>query len=331
MRLSLFLLGLCPALLGCEGEAAPARQPPATLDNPVKETDLTRVRLTPEAERRIGIETSTVERRQLPRLRTVGGEVILRPGADVMITAPRAGTVLPPADGHIPVTGRKVLAGDELARFVALPAESDLLGGRQDVVIAEARLSTAKRRHERASELFKLQAVTAQELEDTEAEVLAAQAVLRSAEARLSTVANTAGDTSAMPLALNAPIDAIVTGIHVATGQRVSEGVKLMSLEGIDPIWVRVPVYAGDLRDIDPAAGAQIQGMGDPPGTGGRRAGMVTGPPSANADAATVDLYFQAPNRDGAFRAGQRVGVVLRLRQGETGLVVPWSAVVRDV
>jgi hypothetical protein len=111
----------------------------------------------------------------------------------------------------------------------------------------------------------------------------------------------------------------------------VSEGVKLLSLEGLDPIWVRVPVYAGDLRDIEASAGAQVQGVGDPPGSPGRPARMVTGPPSADAAAATVDLFFQATNRDGGLRAGQRVGVVLRLRERELGEVVPWSAVVRDM
>ncbi|TFG50510.1 MAG: efflux RND transporter periplasmic adaptor subunit, partial [Gemmatimonadales bacterium] len=225
----------------------------------------------------------------------------------------------------------KVAAGDEVARFVALPGEADLLGARQDIVIAEARLENAQRRFERAQDLYKVQAATAQEFEDAQAEMRSAEAVLRSAEARVSTVEGEAGDTSAMRLALTSPIDAVVTGIHVAVGQRVSEGVPLISLEGVDPIWVRVPLYAGDLRGIDAAVGAQIQSVGDPPGTGGRRARRVTGPPSATPTAATVDLYFQVANQDGWLRAGERVGVVLRLKEGLSGLVVPWSAVVRDL
>jgi multidrug efflux pump subunit AcrA (membrane-fusion protein) len=57
----------------------------------------------------------------------------------------------------------------------------------------------------------------------------------------------------------------------------------------------------------------------------------VEAPPSANAAAATVDLFYELPNSDGALRPGQRLGVALPLRAEEESLVVPWSAVLHDI
>ena len=58
----------------------------------------------------------------------------------------------------------------------------------------------------------------------------------------------------------------------------------------------------------------------------------VDAPPSANAVAGTVDLYFALDNRDRAYRVGQRVSVALPLAGGRSeGLSVPTSAILRDI
>ena len=58
----------------------------------------------------------------------------------------------------------------------------------------------------------------------------------------------------------------------------------------------------------------------------------VTGPPAANASAATVDLFFDLPGDARlATRPGERLAVRLPLKSVERALVVPQSAVVYDV
>jgi hypothetical protein len=62
----------------------------------------------------------------------------------------------------------------------------------------------------------------------------------------------------------------------------------------------------------------------------------VTAPPSADPDAATVDLYYEI--RDGresgniaaSLRPLERVAVALPLRSEKESLVVPWAAVLHD-
>jgi len=57
-----------------------AATPAATIENRVKESDLTTVTLTPEAEKRLGIATVPVELRPVRRSRLFGGELVLPAG-----------------------------------------------------------------------------------------------------------------------------------------------------------------------------------------------------------------------------------------------------------
>nr|WP_305891469.1 membrane fusion protein MtrC [Methylomonas sp. SURF-1] len=57
--------------------AAEATVPPAKIENPVKESNLTQVVLAPEAAKRLSIVTTKVEKRPLTRTRLFGGEITL--------------------------------------------------------------------------------------------------------------------------------------------------------------------------------------------------------------------------------------------------------------
>ena len=64
----------CLLSQGCSSKAdhpVPAPTPAAKVDNRVKESDLTRVTLTPEAEKRLGIELAEAVEKSLRRRRTV--------------------------------------------------------------------------------------------------------------------------------------------------------------------------------------------------------------------------------------------------------------------
>lgn len=96
-------------------------------------------------------------------------------------------------------------------------------------------------------------------------------------------------------------------------------------------LWIRVPVYAGDLGRLDPRAEATVNGLADAPGTNSFRARPVSAPPSANAAASSVDFFYELANSEGAFRLGQRVAVNVPMREEEESLIIPWSSVVYDI
>ena len=104
----------------------------------------------------------------------------------------------------------------------------------------------------------------------------------------------------------------------------------LFDIEELDPIWVRVPVYVGDRRDIDSTAQAQVGNLADQPGDATRPAQPVNAPPAGDPLASTVDLFYEVENADHTFWPGQRVGVSVALKGQAEGLVVPRDAVLYD-
>ena len=73
--------------LACSAPPTPVHPHASEVEHPIRETDLPVVRLTPEAVKRLGIETATVEQGPLPRSRLVGGEVV--GGADLAVVLVR--------------------------------------------------------------------------------------------------------------------------------------------------------------------------------------------------------------------------------------------------
>lgn len=127
-----------------------------------------------------------------------------------------------------------------------------------------------------------------------------------------------------------AALAAAKAAADAASAQRRLLGPAIRSLANQSALWVRVPVFGSDVGAVERGRAAMIRPLGD---TGTARAARpVQAPPSANAVAGTVDLYFALDNRNGAYRVGQRVGVTLPIAGGTTdGLSVPTSAIVRDI
>lgn len=127
-----------------------------------------------------------------------------------------------------------------------------------------------------------------------------------------------------------AALAAAKAAADAASAQRRLLGPAIRSLANQSSLWVRVPVFGSDVAAIERARAVTIRPLGN---TGAPRAARpVPAPPSANAVAGTVDLYFALDNRDRAYRVGQRVGVTLPIAGSTTdGLSVPTSAIVRDI
>src|SRR5258708_5973437 len=83
---------------GCNrmGSSAPAAAPPAKVAHIAKEDELNTIQLSPDAERRLGIELVAVQFRRLQRVKTYGGEVTLPTGASIIVSAPVGGTLQTP-------------------------------------------------------------------------------------------------------------------------------------------------------------------------------------------------------------------------------------------
>ena len=75
------------------GSAPPAApSPPATVEGRQRESELARVTLSPEAEKRLDVRTARIESRAIASERSHGGEIIAPTGAAGSMAAPVAGT-----------------------------------------------------------------------------------------------------------------------------------------------------------------------------------------------------------------------------------------------
>jgi hypothetical protein len=122
--------------------------------------------------------------------------------------------------------------------------------------------------------------------------------------------------------------DAAVATLRAAEARR--KGLAEATFGGGGTLWVRVPVYVGDLSLVAPARPALVAAIGEPAGAG-VQATPVAGPRAGNPDAASVDLFYAVDDRDGRLRPGEKVAVTIELGEADEVPVVPWAAVVHDV
>lgn len=329
---------------------------PATVENRVKESDLTTIKLTADAERRLGIELVAVERKSIALPRRLPGEVLIPPGRTIIVSAPVAGLVgLPPASESPPSAGQRVEHGGALLRLqpgesrdgkTFVPADRiSLARARADLtaarIEAEGQLEQARVRVEaaevklkRADELRKEGAGAQRAYDEARAELDLATAQRTASQERVETLSRVlasleSGEQAAVTI--EAPLDGYVRTVHSAPGQVVSSGAPLLEIVALDPVWIRVPVYVGDLNSIDPNANARIRGLTDEPQSPSRDAERVLVPGSADPRAATVDLHFELGNADASLRPGQRVQVELPTATIGESLVVPHAAILFDI
>lgn len=334
----------------------PAGPSPAQVTHPVQENELTTIRLTERAEQRLGIQTVLVEVRNVRRTRTYPGEVQIPPGRAVPASAPASGLLtLPPGHAAEPTSGMLVSRTDPV--FMLVPgsagdgevfsasdrislakALADVLAARAEaegqVSEAKVRVNAAKISLNRAETLQRENAGSRRSYDEARAEHELAQAAHAAAVERLAALENVlddlkAGKQTAIPI--TAPLSGLIRTVHAASNQIVPSGAALFEVVSLDPIWVRVPIYVGDLARLRTDGPVQVRGLVDRPGAASVTAKLVHPPESGNSMASTVDLYYELPNPERAFRPGQRLGVVLPTQEQDSGPVVPRSAVLFDI
>ena len=97
-----------------------------------------------------------------------------------------------------------------------------------------------------------------------------AETALHAAEARRDEIRNIAGDPNAgggmATLTFRAPVKGILQNLHAQVGQPVPAGALLFDVAELDPIWIKVPVYVGDVDRLALDKPAGVGSLADPPG-----------------------------------------------------------------
>jgi membrane fusion protein, heavy metal efflux system len=335
MRCARVFLLFVLALSACQESPAATGKPapPAEVKNAQPETALATIKLTPQAEQRLGLEYAVIARQPVRGTRKLAGQVVVPPGRSMIVSAPFAGIVLPPPGRDLPAVGTAVGQGQVVLRLQPLPGEGEVLRMRADARIAEQRWEAARQRAEAARAGFRNQSVTQRELDAAEAALAEADVARQGARNLWAHLEN--GSSQAAPsltaIAMASPRGGLLQNLKVTAGQAVTAGQPLFEVLGQNVLWLKVPVYTGELRSIDRQAPAHIVPLGAWEATTGVAVRPFAGPASGDANAATVDLYYLLDNPGLQFRPEERVTVLLPVTGAAQSLTVPASAIWRDI
>lgn len=331
--------------LGCEPPktaSADAKKspPPAQVSKPAKEDDLGTVTLRPESEKSLGLQTAVVEERAVNRSRTYAGDVIVPPGRLVIVSSPFLGTIQAPKEGAIPTPGVRVKKGQAIVAILPTLSPEAKATMATLLVEAEGQVEQARKQLDvtalalkRADELYRRKDVGVAVLEDARAQHEISQTALRNTQARREILEKTlqaAGAGAANPIPLEAPEDGLLRNTLAMAGQQVAAGAILFEVERLDPVWIRVPVYVGDLPRLAPTEPAEVGGLVDRPGSAKLVAKPAPAPPAADPLTITVDLFYEVANAQHALSPGEKVAVTIPMKDQAKALVVPRSAIYYD-
>ncbi len=307
---------------------------PAKVINGVKESELTTVILSQKAEQRLGIETSVAEYQSIRNTLRLGGEIISPPGHEARIVAPMTGTVYGINSDQLLPAGTRVKRGQAIMNLLLLTPEKDLAGVREAVEVKKVQLEVAQAQVDRAEQLLRDKATSKKIYLEAQVGLAAASAALKAAEVRLRLLDGTGMESATEGLSafvLKSPVDGVIQRIYVAPGQAVPASTLLFEIASQDPVWVRVPVYVGDVVKIDQHKDAVIQPLGNVSNISVYKAKAVNGPPLSDPNSVSSDLFFEIANSECIFRTGQKVSVLLTKLDSGNRIVIPRSAIMYDI
>lgn len=354
--LLLLVLPLAAGINGCSQSEMPKAakaDKPATVEAHPSEQDIYRIVLKPEAEKRLAVSTVLAEMRAVPRTRALGGDLMIPDGSRIPVTAPLTGKLLQAGGIPLAVAGQTVTASQVLLNLMPmLPPEREVPNAAERVQMANARATLISSQIQadgdmkqasaqveaanialtRSQQLLTDKAGSRRQVDEAEATLnIATQAFKAAAERKtlLDELSLEAKSGNAVAIPIQSPHDGIIQTVSAQAGQVVNAGAPLFEIVDMTTMWIKVPIYAGLVGEIDITASASVSGLA---GSGESvPAKSIVAPPTANALSASVDLYYEVDNTKSRFRPGERVVVSIPLTGETESLVVPRASVLRDI
>jgi cobalt-zinc-cadmium efflux system membrane fusion protein len=250
---------------------------------------------------------------------SAAGKVDFVPSRVARVGPPIAGRV-----GTIPVVvGQKVGRG-----AVLVTLESVEVGrARADYMAAKTRVDQTKSELDRENRLLAGGATSDRAVLGAQTEQAQAQAQLRAAEDRLSTLGLGASATG-QSVALVAPIAGTVLQVNARMGQPVGPTDTLVVVGETEQVWLGVDVYERDVGKVHVGDDVRVTSIAFP---GRVFDGKVDQLGSViDADRHVLDARIVLPNQDGALKPGMTASArILAAAEGDggTALVVPRHAI----
>ncbi len=326
----LLFFGLLLAMLGCERDGlGPEAEVVVEAASPGF------VRLSGEAQKTIGLETAPATQKSVAETITAAGWLMVQPGNEVQIKAAATGFVIPGSDTTKTGLGSMVTDRQELGKlhiFLSPQEEAQLVALKEDAdILIEQSLASLAIAEERYDKVKNMEGgpLAGKELQALHEVVQRSKAAVQEARDKLPFLP---AEPYQRPLrlddvAINAPLDGRITEMLVRPRQLVVQGELLWTVSDWSTLWVKVPVFEGDMPKVDPHRPMPIS----VPGSNRVLRAQPTGVPQPTADGRrTVDLFYEVANDAWQLRPGQPVSAALPTAESSTRLVIPQTALLWD-
>ena len=251
-------------------------------------------------------------------------------GGEVTLTATFDAAVAPEP---WPYPGLDVTKGRVVFRLQPRAGDRSLLDLQADATSLAADVDAARRRVERLTELLRVGATSAAELERAQASLAGLEARLRSARQGVGPAGAPAGSSPDTSIAITAPWSGRVAEVSVSPGQTVTAGTSLARLVRLRPLWI--------VLALRPEDAARVQGR--PSGLLIRRPGssevmkvgsedlrLISRSPEVDPRTASISLIVEADRSATDLAIGSGVEADLLLEGELRGIVVPAAALIDD-
>ncbi|MEQ8276316.1 MAG: efflux RND transporter periplasmic adaptor subunit [Deltaproteobacteria bacterium] len=255
------------------------------------------------------------------------------PGKSAELSAPVRGRLVTP--GPVPHVGMKVKAGQVLLQVAPLGAAVVEDPATIEFAVEEARteLAHAERERERIRALVEAKALPAKRLHEAESSLKVAEARVRAAGKRASTLRSAQrGGAVASRFALTSPIDGEIASADITPGAIVEAGERLISIVDTDHLWLEARVYEDDAVTVRDAPGAAftVSGLDRAFETESLHGERIAVGPVVDEISRTVPLIFSIDNPDRLLKPGMFAKVTVYSGDTVKGLAIPEAAIVDD-
>lgn len=263
---------------------------------PSKVDGFANVKLTPEGQQRIGVQTGVVELREVGRaVRTVGR---------IAVDETRLHKVSTKFDGYIEklyvnVTGQPVRRGQALFTVYS----PDLLASQQEYLLALRAAKQSPTLLDASRQRLLLWDVNASDLHELE----------RSGTARKS-------------VTITSPVSGFVLNKTAVEGARVMPGEPLFDIASLDRVWLQADVYESELPYVRTGATATMTLSYVPGRTWTGHVTFIA--PTVDPMTGTVKVRVEFDNQDGALKPDMFADVIIQ-QPARKAIVVPDSAVLQ--
>ena len=224
--------------------------------------------------------------------------------------------------------GATVKAGDKLYQIDPALYEATLASAKAQLAVAEANAHAAKLKADRYVKLSKQQAISEQELVDSEAAAKQTQAQVQAAKAAVQTAEVNLSYTE-----IRAPIPGIISRSTITEGALVSaqQANALTVIRQLSPIYVDIQRPAASLMGMKDAELSRSVSIELDDGTQHKEIGALQfSDISVDPSTGTVNVRALFENKDGSLLPGMFVRANVPSVRIENAVLVPQKAVIRQ-